>query len=85
MYVPSLYDISYNGDVSKTCFVDGYAMTYPSEDRARIFESVMYGYYEADFDVAPMLREKLNYYAQCIRAVFDTTGWVDVRWEAYMD
>lgn len=77
--------ISYNGDVSKTCFVDGYSMTYPSEDRARIFESVMYGYYEADFDVAPMLREKLNYYAQCIRAVFDTTGWVDVRWEAYMD
>lgn len=56
-------------------FIDEYSMTYPTEDRARLFEYVMnpdYGW--IDWDSAPHLKAKLNYYATCIRAAFDTTG-----------
>ncbi|MBE5922791.1 MAG: hypothetical protein E7269_08565 [Lachnospiraceae bacterium] len=86
------YDLAYDsvyysdGDVCETYFVDTYAMTYPTEDRARLFESVMSdNLYDIDFDAAPHLKEKLNYYAQCIRQTFDTTGWEDVPWEAYLE
>lgn len=75
----------YEGDVEGSCFVDGYAMTYPSEDRARLFESVMSDeLYQIDFLEAPNLMEKINYYAKCIREVFDTKGWEDVLWEEYL-
>lgn len=75
----------YDGDVQFTYFVDGYAMTYPTEDRARLFESIMTDeLYQIDFLESPYLMEKINYYAECIREVFDTTGWNDVPWEAYL-
>ncbi len=67
-------------------FIDDYSMTYPTEDRARLFENVMnadYGW--IDWEAAPHLRAKLNQYAACIRAAFDTTGWENVPWEAYLD
>jgi len=38
-----------------------------------------------DFNTTPNLKKKLNYYAKCIRATFDTTGWENVPWEAYME
>lgn len=78
-----VYDIQFwsGGDLSETYFVDSYSMTYPKEDRARIFESVMCGYYEVDFEAAPHIKAKLDYMAQCIRQNFDTTGWGTVRWE----
>ena len=70
--------------VKDTYFVDSYSMTYPTEDRARIFENVMTNeMYSVDFDEAPHLKAKLNYYADCIRATFDTTDWGEVGWEAY--
>ena len=76
---------TYDRDVDGAYFVDGYAMTYPSEDRARLFESVMSDeLFDIDFEDAPKLREKLNFYAKCIRQVFDTTGWEDIPWEAYL-
>ena len=40
--------------------------------------------YQIDFTKAENLRKKLNYYAKCMREVFDTTGWSDVPWEAYL-
>jgi len=77
---------AYDRDVDGSYFVDGYAMTYPSEDRARLFESVMSDeLFQIDFEEAPNLREKINFYAKCIRQVFDTTGWDDVPWEEYME
>lgn len=67
-------------------FVDTYAMTYPTEDRARLFEYIMReDEVYMDFDGSPHLQEKLNYFAECIRKTFDTTGWEDVPWEVYMD
>ncbi len=84
-YEEYTYDYQwYNGDVADAYFVDAYAMTYPTEDRARLFESVMTdALYDIDFEGASHLMEKINYYAKCIREVFDTTGWDDVPWEAY--
>ena len=75
-----------NTSVKDTYFVDSYSMTFPTEDRARIFENVMTSEnLEVDFNEAPYLKAKLNYYADCIRATFDTTGWGEVGWEAYKE
>jgi hypothetical protein len=69
-------------DTGNAYFIDDYSMTFPTEDRARLFEYIMQderGY--LDWEDEPHLREKLNYYAACIRTVFDTTGWTDILWE----
>ena len=66
-------------------FIDTYAMTYPTEDRARIFEYIMREDGYIDFEKSPYIIEKLNYYAECIRYTFDTTGWENVPWEAHME
>lgn len=73
--------------LSEVYFVDDYSMTFPTEDRARLFENIMVDESEQyiDWDSCPHLREKLNYYAACIRAEFDTTGWENVPWERYLD
>lgn len=86
-YDEAIYQYMYysDGDVSNTCFVDSYAMSYPTEDRARIFESVMCDYYEVDFNKAPRIKAKLNYYADAIREAFDTTGWEEMPWEVYQE
>ena len=63
--------------------MDTYSRTFPTEDRARVLENAMAGWdwYFRDGQHAP-LREKLTYYAACIRDAFDTTGWPDVTlWE----
>lgn len=77
------YDLQFyaDEDLSGTYFVDTYSMTFPQEDRARIFESVMCDFYIVDFDAAPHLKAKLDYMAECIRSAFDTTGWEEVPWE----
>ena len=86
-YDEAIYQYMYysDGDVSNTCFVDSYALSYPTEDRARIFESVMCDYYEVDFNKAPRIKAKLNYYADAIREAFDTTGWGEMPWEVYQE
>lgn len=87
-YEKYIYEIMWHsdGDLSNTYFVDTYGAINEDEDRARLFESVMSdANYDIDFDAAPHLKEKLNFYVECIRAVFDTTGWKDVPWEVYMD
>ncbi len=72
-------------DNSNVYFIDDYSMTYPHEDRARIFEWVMNPNASIDFDQYPHLEAKLNYMAESIRECFDTSEWEDVPWEAYLD
>ncbi len=86
-YEYSYENLMYSGEsLANTYFVDTYSMTYPTEDRARIFESIMSEQrYEVDFDAAPHIKLKLNQYAKSIRESFDTTGWEDVPWEIYLN
>jgi hypothetical protein len=85
LYYNIIYSPEYDGGEIGAYFIDGYGMTYPTEDRARIFENVMCDDGDIDFSKSPYLRAKLNYFAECIRATFDTTGWGEVHWEAYME
>ncbi len=64
-------------------FIDDYSQSYPTEDRARIMEYAMNeNTWEYTFRDAPHLVAKLQYYSDCIRDCFDTTGWPDVTyWE----
>lgn len=56
-----------------------------SDDRATIFEAVMSNeVYEIDFNLAPKLKEKLNFYAKYIGLAFDTDGWENIYWEKYI-
>jgi hypothetical protein len=62
-------------------FIDIYSRTFPTEDRARILEYAMIGA-EFCFDTFHGLKTKLEYYCECIRDGFDTTGWPEVtKWE----
>ncbi len=71
-------------------FIDSYGLTYATEDRAELFGTAMsdylnsFGedrYFFADTPTA----EKYEFYCDCIRDGFDTTGWEDVTpWEAVL-
>lgn len=62
-------------------YIDDYSRTFPTEDRARIMEYAMMDW-DWTFDTYPHIREKLDFYARCIRDSFDTTGWAAVTpWE----
>ena len=62
-------------------FITDYALTYPTEDRARLMESAMNNF-TWDFEPGSGTRTKLQYYADCIRDCFDTEGWPEtVCWE----
>lgn len=74
------------GDLENACFVCQYSLTSPGEDMATIFESVMSDrIYNIDFSKSPVLRSKLNYFAECMRKSFESTDWVEMPWEVYMD
>lgn len=63
-------------------FIDSYSKSYPSEDRARIFENAMCGNYY--YFGSEHLRSKLSYIARAIREVFDDSTWPAVtEWEKY--
>ena len=78
-----LYDYIYSigTNKEKVCFMDIYALTFPTEDRARIFEYAMADGYDSIWQEYPRLQEKLDFFAQCIRSGFDTSGWEKVRWD----
>ena len=85
-YYHYTYGYGMSNEINEAYFVDDYSRTFPTEDRARIFENVMQDYGRfVEFEHAPNLRRKLNYYAAGIRAAFDTTGWENVFWERYID
>lgn len=64
-------------------FIDDYSQSYPTEDRARIMEYAMNeDTRDYTFRDTPHLAAKLQYYSDCIRNCFDTTGWPEVTyWE----
>lgn len=63
-------------------FIDDYAMTNATEDRARIFEHAVEDS-GTMFQSAPGLMAKLQYYCDCIRDCFDTAQWPEMTaWEA---
>lgn len=84
-YAGSVYIMpeTYGHDGYDSYFIDQYARTFPTEDRARVLEYAMTGHDESfDPKNAGPLREKLRYYAAAIRDGFDTAGWPEVtRWE----
>lgn len=62
-------------------FIDAYSMVSPTEDRACVMEFALNGS-DWVFDDYPYLKIKLEYYSECIRDSFDTTGWPEVTaWE----
>ena len=75
---PYIYD-TYNKE--NAYYIDSYSQTFPTEDRARLFEYAVADYGWIDWYAAPHLKAKLDYYAQAIRLAFDTTGWNNVIWE----
>lgn len=83
-----VYDESYTlhssrWDVDYDCFVSSYSMTYPTEDRATIWEHAVMEH-SWQFQASP-LQKKLTYYCRCIRDCFDTTGWPEIApWEAVL-
>lgn len=72
-------------DFDMEYFMSSYALTYPTEDRATIWEQAMIGNDYPFTEFAPM-REKLEYYCACVRDCFDTTGWPEVTpWEEALE
>ena len=55
-------------------FIEDYSMTFPTEDRAVLMASAMKNHHWL-FEKGSGKREKMRYYADCIRDCFDTTGW----------
>lgn len=71
----SYWEYTYDSDNPEKCwFVDDYAQTYPTEDRARIFENLIYPE-SYDYFTSSHLRDKARYFFGVIREAFDTTGW----------
>lgn len=68
-------------------FATDYGKSYPTEDRATIFETAMMGTSQVfDPEVSPGLHAKLEYYCNCIRDCFDTSSWIDTPlWEAVLN
>ena len=72
------------GGTDTAYFVDDYARTFPSEDRARIMETVMGDdFYAQQLMESEPLRAKLRLMCDAVRADFDTTGWDTPAWEKY--
>ena len=62
-------------------FIDDYSLTYPTEDRARIFEKIMCydgtGYFSSEY-----LRSKARFFFEFIRKTLDTENWPEeTEWE----
>lgn len=83
------YESSLSGaDVSGAYYIDNYGHTNATEDRARIFETIMNSehMYNVDYNKAPHLKAKLNFYAQSIRNAFEgSESWGTMPWEKYME
>ena len=65
-------------------FIDAYAMSYPKEDRARLFEYAMTSGHEELFR-SPHLQSKLKQMCTGIREAFDLEYWPEpLLWEQYL-
>lgn len=87
-YVTQSYDPAntaqsiHDNDYSQVYFIDTYAKTYPTEDRARLMEYLLGGETADPCYVSPHLQKKLEYYFAAIRQAFDDSGWDAVAWES---
>lgn len=71
--------------VEQCYFIDAYAQTYPTEDRARCFEYLMSEEGEI-YRNCPHIYKKMSYLAESIRKYFDTTGWPEkTAWELALE
>ena len=81
------YNDSYYGTLAPQYadyFVDAYACTNSTEDRARIMECAMLGD-KSVFEDKEGVRQKLAYYCEGIRDSFDTTSWPEnLPWEEFV-
>ncbi len=74
--------LQWDDDYSDDCFIDSYSLTYPTEDRARIFEHAMSDDSWVNFEDFPLLEEKLRYWSDIIRAGMDSSDWPEFTyWE----
>ncbi len=76
------------GSNENTYFIDSYSQTYATEDRARLFEYLMFnedsGY--SDYLAVPNLQDKLQFFFGAIRKCFDTSKWPEkTTWEEELD
>lgn len=79
-YTMSYVDAPPNG-VEPGYFVSDYAMTFPTEDRAELMETAMTNAVWC-FEPGSGQRAKMQFYADCIRDCFDTSGWPETTvWE----
>ncbi len=62
----------YPNKYSQVLFTDDYAMTYPTEDRSRLFEQIMWD--KLDVSVFPALKEKITYYSKLIKKMLVENG-----------
>jgi hypothetical protein len=61
-------------------FLRDYAMTYPTEDRATLMAAAITQ--DERFEASAPMQAKMRFYAQCIRAAFQTEGWPETTaWE----
>ena len=84
------YHIDQDPDISRWLrsgqeyFIDTYSMTYPKEDRARLFEYAMTSGHEELFR-SPHLQKKLKQMCAGIREAFHLEGWTEpLLWEQYL-
>lgn len=79
--------MEYYEELFTSCFVIDYGKTFSTEDRATIFEQAMLGAAQIfSNERFPVVFSKLEYYCQCIRDCFDTTGWPEyTKWEATLN
>ena len=65
--------------------ITDYSLTYPTEDRAVLMAAAMCNF-AWDFEPGSGAREKLRYYADCIRDCFDTELWPEITyWEQVLN
>lgn len=77
----AMMPMEYYEEIFTSYFSEDYGKSFSTEDRATIFQTAMSGNTQI-FSSNDPLYAKLQYYCQCIRDCFDTTGWPEyTAWE----
>lgn len=82
-YSYAIMPMDYYQEIFTSYFASDYGKSFPTEDRATIFEAAMNGTTQIfSRNVSAPLYSKLEYYCQCIRDCFNTSGWPEyTAWE----
>ncbi len=87
-YYSSEYTTFSEDDVNNVYFVDGYAKTFETEDRARIFEYILGNSKEVELPEcfeSEKIRNKINMMSEHIREGFSSVGEEKMYWETWFD